>query len=72
MMKEQHVPQPVGRDELQWLIRDEDAQVLPLPEYEWAHLEEALHLPPGDLSSGLAGQRLDPDRPVIVYCNDHQ
>ncbi len=68
-------PRPVGRDEVRRLVEEECAvvaEVLPNVEYEWAHLRGAVHLPLADLSSDLANEVLEPDRPVIVYCNDYQ
>lgn len=69
------MPTPVDRDRLGQLVEDRQgtlAEVLPRPEYDWAHLPGAIHLPlkgwqPDDLPA-----RLDADRPVVVYCNDHQ
>lgn len=69
------MPNSVGRDEVQRLTREEDAQVvevLPKDEYDWAHIRGAVHLPLKELSPELARERLDPDRPVIVYCNNYQ
>lgn len=65
----------IDRDELQRLVRAHDAvvcEVLPAPEYEWAHLPGAIHLPlkgwkPHELSAAVGD-----DRPVIVYCHDLQ
>lgn len=62
----------VGRDGVQRLVREEGAQVvevLPRPEYEWAHLPGALHLPLKELTAQSAAV-LDRDRPVIVYCSN--
>lgn len=56
-------------DELRRLVDEEAAQVvevLPRPEYAYAHLPDALHLPLQAFDpSPLVG-----DRPVVVYCND--
>jgi hypothetical protein len=46
----------MDRDEVQRLVRDERAQlveVLPKPEYDWAHLPEAVHLPLKELTADL-------------------
>ena len=52
----------------------QDAQlveVLPAVEYAEAHLPGAINLPLKQLTRQAAAV-LDPDRPVIVYCNDFQ
>ncbi|MFF3668356.1 rhodanese-like domain-containing protein [Microtetraspora malaysiensis] len=62
----------IDRDTVQDLLTGHRAQlveVLPLEEYEWAHLPGATHLPLADLNEETAA-RLDPTRPVIVYCHD--
>lgn len=46
------------------------AEVLPRPEYEWAHLAGAIHLPLKGWDVAEVTERLDRDRPVIVYCNN--
>lgn len=69
------MPASIDRDELQRLVRDDGAavcEVLPHPEYAWAHLPGAIHLPlkgwkPHELSATVGD-----DRPVIVYCHDFQ
>ncbi len=69
------MPTSIGRDETRRLIDEEDAQVvevLPRPEYEWAHLASAIHVPLETHFRDLARDRLDPNLPVIVYCNDYQ
>ncbi len=53
-------------------MREEDVQVvevLPRDEYEWAHLPGAVHLSLKQFSREAALERLDPARPVAVYCN---
>ena len=60
---------PIRRDEVQRLIRDEQAQlveVLPPPEYEVEHIEGATNLSLKELDQQTTS-RLDKDRPVIVY-----
>lgn len=67
------MPDPVTRDGVRRLVEERRAQVvevLPRPEYEWAHLPDALHLPLKQLSAEGARSLLDVDRPVIAYCND--
>jgi rhodanese-related sulfurtransferase len=44
-------------------------EVLPREEYEEDHLPGAVHLPLRELETE-ATQRLDPGRPVVVYCWD--
>ncbi len=59
----------IWRDEVLRRIRDEGAQlveVLPPPEYEDEHIEGALSMPLKDLDRD-AHERLDRERPVIVY-----
>ncbi len=60
---------PIRRDEVQRLIRDEQAQlveVLPQPEYEEEHIEGATNISLKELDQQTTS-RLDKDRPVIVY-----
>ena len=60
---------PIRRDEVQRLIRDEQAQlieVLPQPEYESEHIEGAINIPLKELDHETTSG-LDKDRPVIVY-----
>ena len=59
----------IWRDEVLRLIRDEGAQlveVLPPPEYEDEHIEGAMSMPLKDLDRD-AHERLDRERPVVVY-----
>ncbi len=59
----------IWREEMVRLIRDEAAQlveVLPPPEYEDEHIEGSISIPLMNLDRE-ANERLDPDRPVIVY-----
>jgi rhodanese-related sulfurtransferase len=66
------MPRPVDRDELQRLVREDHAQlveVLPREEYEEEHLPGAISIPLRDIDRE-ARDRLDPSRPVIVYCWD--
>ena len=60
---------PIRRDEVQRLIRDEQAQlieVLPQLEYEEEHIEGAINISLKDLDQQTTS-RLDKDRTVIVY-----
>jgi rhodanese-related sulfurtransferase len=68
------VPTPIDRDELQRLLRDEDAQlveVLPADDFEDEHLPGAINIPLKQLDRDSAAS-LDRQRPVIVYCYDYQ
>ncbi len=59
----------IWRDALLGLIRDEAAQlveVLPPAEYEEEHIEGAISIPLKNLDRE-AHERLDRDRPVVVY-----
>jgi rhodanese-related sulfurtransferase len=69
------MPQFIGRDDVRNLVHERDAavaEVLPRAEYDWAHLPDAVHLPLKGWKVEQVQARLDRDRPVIVYCNDHQ
>ncbi len=64
----------VDREELRRMVDEERAQVvevLPRADYEWAHLPGAIHLSLKEMTRELADERLDRDRPVIVYCNNY-
>ena len=68
------MPTSIDRDELQRLLREEQAQlveVLPPNEYEDEHLPGAINLPLKALDRETTAQ-LDRERPVIVYCHDYQ
>jgi rhodanese-related sulfurtransferase len=65
------MPRDIDRDELQRLV-DEGAQlveVLPREEYEEWHLPGAILIPLRKIDA-QAREKLDPARPVIVYCWD--
>lgn len=67
--------QAIGRDNVQRLVEDRRAivaEVLPRPEYDWAHLPGALHLPLKGWDVNQVRDVLDPSRPVVAYCNDFQ
>jgi len=68
------VPTPIDRDEVQRLLRDEEAQlveVLPPDEFDDEHLPGAINIPLKTLDAQTTEQ-LDPGGPVIVYCYDYQ
>lgn len=65
------MPRDIDRHELQQLV-DRGAQlveVLPHEEYEEWHLPGAIHIPLRKIDDE-AREKLDPGRPVIVYCWD--
>jgi rhodanese-related sulfurtransferase len=65
------MPEEISRREVQRLL-DERAhlvEVLPREEYEEEHLPGAVSIPLRRID-GEARKRLDPSRPVIVYCWD--
>ena len=62
----------IFRERVRELVSSEGAQlveVLPREEFEWAHLADAVNLPLKELDA-QAVSVLDPQRPVIAYCND--
>lgn len=62
----------INRDEVHSLA-DEGAvlaEVLPRPEFDWAHLPGAIHLPYKHWDPRAVQQRLDRDQPIVVYCHD--
>jgi rhodanese-related sulfurtransferase len=63
------VPREIDREELERL-RDgaQLVEVLPATEYEEEHIPGAVNIPLRDIEDAHA--RLDPNRPVIVYCWD--
>jgi rhodanese-related sulfurtransferase len=66
------VPEAVDRQELQRLVSEGGGQlveVLPKEEYDEEHLPGAISIPLRRIDSE-ARDRLDPARPVIVYCWD--
>lgn len=66
--------QRIDRDRVRELLREEQAQlveVLPGSAFEALHLPGAINIPLADLDREQTS-RLDPARPVIVYCYDHQ
>ncbi len=68
------MPTPIDRDELQRLRREEHAQlveVLSADEFDDEHLPGAINIPLKSLDRDST-KSLDRQRPVIVYCYDHQ
>lgn len=69
------MPRSIGRDDVRRLVEQHNAvvaEVLPRAEYDWAHLDGAIHLPLKNWDVEAVVAQLDRDRPVIVYCNDYQ
>jgi rhodanese-related sulfurtransferase len=64
------MPTVIGRDEVRKLTGQHAqlVEVLPVDEYDWAHLPGAVNIPLKELDA-RTGQ-LDLSRPVIVYCHD--
>jgi rhodanese-related sulfurtransferase len=64
------MPTGIGRDDLQKLTGQgaQLVEVLPVEDYDWAHLPGAVNLPLKQLDTSTG--RLDRSRPVIVYCQD--
>jgi rhodanese-related sulfurtransferase len=67
------MPRAIDRDRVQELLREgaQLVEVLGHEEYEDEHLPGAIDLPLKELDASAAS-RLDPARPVIVYCYDYQ
>jgi rhodanese-related sulfurtransferase len=67
------MPQELGLDEIR-LMLDRGAQlieVLPSQEFEEEHLPGAVNIPLKSLDAETT-RKIDPGRPVIVYCWDYQ
>ncbi len=67
------MPGAIDRDRVQALQREgaQLVEVLPAEEYEYEHLPGAVNIPLKELNAASAA-RLDPGRPVVVYCYDYQ
>ena len=65
------MPKGIRRDEVERLLSEgaQLVEVLPREEYEEEHLPGAINIPLPRLDKE-ARKRLDPNRPVIVYCWD--
>ena len=65
------MPRDVDRQEVQRLLRDgaQLVEVLPPEEYDEEHIPGAINIPLRRIDQE-ASTRLDPRRPVIVYCWD--
>jgi rhodanese-related sulfurtransferase len=67
------VPRTASRDDVQRLRESGGAalvEVLPRPEYDWAHLPDAVHISLKRWDATHVRAQLDVSRPVIVYCHD--
>jgi rhodanese-related sulfurtransferase len=67
------MPTPIDRDRAQQLVEQgaQLVEVLSADEYEDEHLPGAINIPLKTLDASSV-QRLERDRPVIVYCYDYQ
>ena len=65
------MPKGIGRDEVERLLSEgaQLVEVLPHEEFEEEHLPGAINIPIRRIDKE-ARDRLDPNRPVIVYCWD--
>jgi rhodanese-related sulfurtransferase len=65
------MPQEIDRNDVRRLMREgaQVVEVLPKEEFEADHLPGAVSLPLRNLETE-AKARLDPGRPVVVYCWD--
>lgn len=64
------MPSEVTRDQVHQLVAAgaQLVEVLPVEEYRWAHLPDAVNLPLKELDART--DQLDRSRPVVVYCHD--
>jgi rhodanese-related sulfurtransferase len=67
------MPKEVGRAEVLRLVEAGAVlvDVLPPREYETEHIRGAVNLPLEELKPERVAD-LPRDRPIVVYCNDHQ
>lgn len=67
------MPTIIARDDVQRLLAEgaQLVEVLPEREYGEEHIQGAINIPLKKLGRETTA-RLDRDRPVIVYCSDHQ
>jgi rhodanese-related sulfurtransferase len=67
------MPREIQRDEVRRLVAAgaQLVDVLPRAEYDAEHIAGAINIPLKELNRETAA-RLDPGRPVIVYCWDYQ
>ncbi len=67
------MPTRIDRDRVEQLLEQgvQLVEVLPEEDYEDEHLPGAINIPLKTLDAASA-PRLDPGRPVIVYCYDYE
>ena len=67
------MPREIQREEVRRLVTAgaQLVDVLPRAEYETEHIAGAINIPLKELNRETAA-KLDPGRPVIVYCHDSQ
>jgi rhodanese-related sulfurtransferase len=67
------MPTEIHQDDVGKLVEQGAAlvEVLPRDKYEREHLPGAISIPLSRLNRASTAE-LEPDRPVIVYCHDHQ
>ena len=67
------MPREIQRDEVQRMVAAgaQLVDVLPRAEYDAEHIAGSINIPLKELNRETAA-RLDPGRPVIVYCWDYQ
>jgi len=66
------MPTEIGADEVQRLVREENAvllDVLPTKEFNDEHIPGARNIPLKELTADAVAA-LDRERPVIAYCHD--
>jgi rhodanese-related sulfurtransferase len=66
------MPKQIGTDATKAMLESgaQLVEVLPAEAYRREHLPGAVSIPLAEIASAL--ERLDPERPVIAYCYDHQ
>jgi rhodanese-related sulfurtransferase len=64
---------PIDRNQVQRLLAEgaQLVEVLPEAEYDDEHIAGAINIPLKTLDAESA-QKLDRERPVVVYCHDYQ
>ena len=65
------MPTDIGREDVQRLVAKgaQLVEVLPKEAFDGQHLPGAIHLPLRKIDAGVRA-RLDPERPVVLYCWD--
>jgi rhodanese-related sulfurtransferase len=67
------MPKDIDRDDVQRFVANgaQLVEVLPMEEYNEAHLPGAINIPLKKLNRQSI-ERLDSSRPIITYCHDFQ